>query len=60
MSEGFVLDVNQHGARSVATWVQGAPEKSRWLGVKVGNRPKLEIQTWRCCRCGFLESYARD
>ena len=59
MSEGFVLDINQSGGRTVATWVEGAPEKSKWVGVKLGKRPKFEIQTWRCRRCGFLESYAK-
>ena len=58
MAEGFVVDVNQHSQRTVSTWVKGAPEKG-WLGVKIGKRPQFEIQTWRCGRCGFLESYAK-
>ncbi len=58
MTEGFVLDVNQGGSRTVSTWVEGAPEK-RWYGLKVSGKAKYEIQTWRCGRCGFLESYAK-
>jgi len=59
MTEGFVVDVNQSGARTVSAWVEGAPEKSLWLGVKVRGKTKYDIQTWRCGRCGFLESYAK-
>lgn len=58
MSQGFVVDVNQHSQRTVSTWVTGAPEKG-WFGVKVGRKPTFQIQTWRCGRCGFLESYAK-
>jgi len=58
MSEGFVLDVNQGGARTVSTWVEGAPDKGFW-GLKLRGKPQFEIQTWRCGRCGFLENYAK-
>ena len=57
MTEGFVIDVT-HGAYGVSSWVEGAPQKSVWTGVKVTGRPRSEIATWRCGRCGFLESYA--
>jgi hypothetical protein len=60
MSQGFMLNISQAGGRTVATWVEGAPQKSVWVGIKLGKRRKLEIQTWRCGRCGYLESYARD
>lgn len=59
MSEGFVLDTTQHGVHAVSKWVEGAPEKSFWTGLKLGKKPKIDIQTWRCGRCGFLESYAK-
>ena len=58
MSEGFILDTTD-GARKVANWVEGAPERSMWLGVKLRKKAMYEIQTWRCSRCGFLESYAK-
>ena len=57
MTEGFVA-TDKDGARSVSTWVEGAPDK-RWYGIKIGGKVKHEIQTWRCGRCGFLESYAK-
>jgi len=49
MHEGFVLDAT-HGAMTVASWVEGAPQKSAWTGLK--------LCAWRCARCGFLEHYA--
>jgi len=58
MTKGFVLDVKDGGSRAVSTWVEGAPEK-RWYGLKVSGKPQHEIETWRCSRCGFLESYAK-
>lgn len=57
MAVGFILD-NTEGGYRVANWVEGAPVPSMWVGVKLGQRTKYEVQTWRCSRCGFLESYA--
>lgn len=57
MTEGFVID-EAHGSKSVSTWIEGAPVRS-WLGIKTKGKAKHEIQTWRCTRCGLLESYAR-
>lgn len=57
MSEGFIVD-NGHGTRTVAAWVEGAPEKSIWTGLKLKGRTPVEIATWRCASCGFLENYA--
>jgi len=58
MTEGFIVDKTDNGHK-VASWVEGAPERSRWWGVKLGKKARYDIQTWRCGRCGFLESYAR-
>ena len=58
MAEGFILDVTQNGGHAASNWVAGAPDK-RWYGIKLGGKPKYEIQTWRCGRCGFLENYAK-
>lgn len=57
MSEGFVTDQG-HGVIVVPNWVEGPPRKSQWVGVRIGGRPKSEVSTWRCGRCGFLENYA--
>lgn len=57
MGAGFVLDAT-YGANTVGTWIEGAPVKSIWTGLKLRGRRRLPIETWRCTRCGFLESYA--
>ena len=57
MAEGFVVDAS-YGTMAVASWVEGAPQKSRWTGLKLSGRARSEIATWRCNRCGFLEHYA--
>ena len=58
MTEGFVID-NADGGRRVSSWLEGVPKKSRWFGVKLGGKKPVEIATWRCGACGFLESYAK-
>jgi hypothetical protein len=60
MAEGFILDTGHGGARHVSSWIEGVPQKSLWMGVKIGGRRKLAIKTFRCGRCGFLENYAND
>jgi ribosomal protein S27AE len=57
MTEGFVLD-KAHGSVGVSRWVEGTAQASVWTGVKLTGRPQMAISTWRCGRCGFLESYA--
>lgn len=57
MAEGFVLD-KTHGGVGVSSWVEGAPVRSLWTGVNLAGREQSLIATWRCGRCGFLESYA--
>ena len=58
MRPGYVLDHGDHNSRRVAQWVAGPPEKSFWLGLKTGDRAVLPVTTFRCERCGCLESYA--
>ena len=59
MQEGFILDLTE-GPRMVASWVAGKPEKSRWTGTKVHGKEQHHIQSFRCTKCGYLESYARE
>ena len=59
MSEGFVIDHGDYGSRSVSTWHGGEPRKSVWTGLKLSKDEQFEISTFRCNRCGFLESYAK-
>jgi hypothetical protein len=59
MAQGFVVDFHQGGARRVSSWVEGAPQKSFWHGTSAPDNAFVPIGTFRCERCGFLESFAR-
>ena len=59
MSEGFIVDQGDYGAAHVSTYQPGEPRKSIWVGLKLGGTKPMEITTYRCGRCGYLESYAR-
>lgn len=58
MQEGFMLD-RQDALRQVSTWVEGTPEKSLWTGIRLKGRRTIDTCTFRCDKCGFLESYAK-
>ena len=58
MEQGFLLDERDGNMKDVTDWVEGAPEKG-WFGtVKVRGKRRLAVETHRCTRCGYLESYA--
>ena len=57
MEPGYVIDEG-YGTRTVANWVSGEPERSIWTGLKLRGKEKLSVTTYRCRRCGYLESYA--
>ena len=59
MEAGFILD-STYGANLVSQWVEGIPLRSVWTGVKLKGRRKLPIVTYRCSKCGYLESFAAD
>ena len=57
MEVGFVVDEG-YGTRTVAKWVAGEPERSMWTGLKLRGKAKQDVVSYRCKRCGYLESYA--
>ena len=64
MEEGFILDKGDSGALQ-SRWVEGEPEKTSlfgvkttWFGVNTSGKEILQVTTYRCTGCGFLESYA--
>ncbi len=59
MHVGYILERGHGDRRAAAAWIEGAPEKSFWQGLKTTGRQVFETRTWRCERCGLLESYAR-
>ena len=57
MDEGFTVDVG-YGTYLVPKWVEGRPVRSIWTGLKLRGAEQLPVSTYRCRRCGYLESYA--
>jgi hypothetical protein len=57
MEPGFIID-ESYGKRVVGKWAAGEPKVNWWLGLRLGRNEQLEIATYRCRRCGYLESYA--
>ena len=53
LESGFILD-NTYGGRAPSLWVEGAPERSFWQGVKLRGRRQLPVTAERCRRCGTL------
>jgi predicted nucleic-acid-binding Zn-ribbon protein len=60
MEAGFIVDQTGDARARVETWVEGEPTKSFWTGLKLKDRQQLSVTTYRCDRCGYLESYALD
>ena len=58
MVQGFIFDREEGGLRRVSNWVEGAPEKNFWTATKVSKEKCIPVGTFRCSKCGFLESYA--
>ncbi len=56
MQRGFIPDYAYLHLRP-SGWVGGSPRRSFWYGIKVP-RGAIPIVTFRCMRCGYLESYA--
>ena len=59
MSEGFIIDRGDYNAQNLQKWVEGEPVRSFWTGLQTKDRDKFEVSTWRCDKCGYLESYAQ-
>lgn len=57
MEPGYVLD-QTYGEMAQSAWVEGMPERSFWTGLKLKGRQRLPVTTYRCQKCGYLESYA--
>jgi hypothetical protein len=57
MEEGFVLELGHGNTQKGSEWVEGPPDR-RWYGLRTKGKRKLPVTTWRCKRCGFLESWA--
>jgi hypothetical protein len=58
MTAGFILAHGGVASVAASQWVEGAPEESYWTGIKTKGRANFQVVTYRCARCGYLESYA--
>jgi Domain of unknown function (DUF6487) len=59
MEEGFIVDEWNRLFRAVSTWVQGTPENSIMMGVRLKGKKTIKTRTLRCTKCGYLEGYAQ-
>lgn len=58
MVAGYLLENGDYNSRTVTQWVEGSPEKSFWTGLALRDRDVLQVATYRCPNCGYLELYA--
>jgi predicted nucleic-acid-binding Zn-ribbon protein len=58
LEAGFLLEQRDGNMKGVTEWIEGAPETGWFGAVKVRKKRHLPVQTLRCTRCGYLESYA--
>jgi predicted nucleic-acid-binding Zn-ribbon protein len=54
MEEGFVLDAS----KAWGSWVEGVLEISV-AGVRLSRKRAIQVKTFRCIECGYLENYAQ-
>jgi hypothetical protein len=57
MKQGFLVDKRGGFSREVSEWAEGAPEQS-FFGASAPSEKRIPVGTFRCAKCGFLESYA--
>lgn len=58
MDLGLVLDKGHHNSLNTEEWLEGEAEESFWSGLKTKGKDRMPVRTYRCSRCGYLESYA--
>lgn len=57
MQEGLVVDLNYAGILP-SMWVEGSAASSAPQSMMDGKR-KVKTITYRCTKCGYLDSYAK-
>ena len=57
MESGFMID-GRHSGLVQQEWSSGTPKPSFWMGLKLEKDKIVSVTTWRCPKCGHLESYA--
>jgi hypothetical protein len=59
MEIGYILELGHGNYRQPSTWIEGEPQRTYWFGIKITGKRQIEVLTFRCLKCGYLESYAR-
>ncbi|MFC5907721.1 hypothetical protein [Streptacidiphilus monticola] len=57
LEQGFIED-NGQGSHGDARWVAGALERGPFGGAKRLGRQRLQVDAFRCPKCGHLELFA--
>ena len=57
MQDGFVPDTT-YGGLCVPFWMAGKPERGFFGNIKTEAKERRPIRSFRCVKCGYLESYA--
>lgn len=57
MEQGFTA-ARSESAATVTHWIEGQPQYGFFGGTKVSGKRQFAVQTFRCAKCGYLESYA--
>ncbi len=61
MEGGFLLNGHPGSGRvGAGQWVEGAPEKSFWGGLKLKGRRRLTVYAWRCPGCTQVRLFAPE
>ncbi len=58
MEMGVVIDAAHYGTPTRQNWVEGIPRWSRWVGLKIRGLVTYPVISYRCEKCGYVESYA--
>lgn len=56
--EGFLLEKGDGAMLSSQTWVAGKANKSLFSGLSLRGHTVYDVMTFRCVKCGYLDSYA--
>ena len=57
MEKGYIMDRGDANRIRPATWVEGELVRSWWMGAKLAGKRQLQVDTFRCIGCGYVESY---
>ena len=61
MESGYVpgVDVTYPGVLGKQQWFAGEPKEAFLGGIKIDRDCLIPVTTFRCPKCGYLESYAK-